>query len=291
MADLGEQGMTRRTAILAGLSCLATGGRTMTGIAAESADAVVMIHGAFAGGWCFENFRPVFEASGWRVHTPDLRGHGDHATSDRTLDGLGLAEYLADLAAFIATLPHPPVLLGHSMGAVLAQQLAAAGLARALVLLSPAPRAGLLPHSDDERRAAQGLMSLGPFWTGTLPPNFEVAAQDSLNRIPLARQRAVFDRFGPESGRALFELFFWMLDGTAASAVDTEAVRCPVLCLSGHEDRVVSMATARATAAAFPGALMLDLPDHGHMAPVEPGAEEIARTIASWCTAVRMSPA
>ena len=34
------------------------------------------------------------------------------------------------------------------MGAVLAQQLAASGLARALILVSPAPRAGILPSSE-----------------------------------------------------------------------------------------------------------------------------------------------
>ena len=39
---------------------------------------VVMAHGAFCGGWAFERFRAPFEALGWRVETPDLRG-GDVA--------------------------------------------------------------------------------------------------------------------------------------------------------------------------------------------------------------------
>jgi len=53
------------------------------------------------------------------------------------LVGVGMTDYRAGLEVFLKTVPSKPVLLGHSMGAILAQQLAAAGLARALVLLRP----------------------------------------------------------------------------------------------------------------------------------------------------------
>jgi non-heme chloroperoxidase len=129
-------------------------------------------------------------------------------------------------------------------------------------------------------------MSLGPFWTSVVHPVFEVAAQDSLNRLPDAERRAVFDRFGPESGRALFELFFWMFDEGRAAAVDLEAVRCPVLCLSGSDDRVVSPTTARATAAGLADAVFCEAPGRGHMLPIEPGAEEAAADIAACLAAL-----
>ena len=91
---------------------------------------IVMLHGASAGGWCFDTFRDVFEGKGWTVHTPDLIGHGrDKEGADRKLVGVGLAQYRTDFAAVLKTLPPQPVLLGHSMGALLAQQLAASGSA------------------------------------------------------------------------------------------------------------------------------------------------------------------
>ena len=43
---------------------------------------IVMLHGANAGGWCFERFRAVFEDLGWTCHAPDLIGHGNDATAD-----------------------------------------------------------------------------------------------------------------------------------------------------------------------------------------------------------------
>ena len=77
-----------------------------------------------------------------------------------TLVGVGMADYRAELEAFLETLPPKPVMLGHSMGGVLAQQLAAEGLASALILIAPAPRAGILPPSDAEKQLDEDLMGL-----------------------------------------------------------------------------------------------------------------------------------
>ena len=141
-----------------------------------------------------------------------------------------MTDYLNELEAFLKTVTPQPVLLGHSMGGVLALQLAANGLARAIVLVSPAPRAGILPQTDSEKRFGQDLMSLGAFWKTVINPDFDLARALSLNCIPEAEQRAVFDKFGPESGRAFFELFFWMFDQTGATKVDTAPITWPVRC-------------------------------------------------------------
>lgn len=247
---------------------------------------IVMVHGASEGGWCFDQFRAVFEAKGWMVHTPDLIGHGRDAADAKTrLVGIGLADYREELVALLKSLASPPVLLGHSMGAVLVQQLAAMGLARAIVLVSPAPRAGILPTTDNEKELAQGFMTIPSFWKTVIDPDFDLACIYSLNKVPKQEQRAVFDKFGPESGLAYYQLFFWMIDKANAAAVDTEAVSCPVLCVAGTDDNLVSLATARATSAGYKQATFWEEAGHGHMLPVEPGAEKIASRIADWIPA------
>ena len=244
---------------------------------------IVLVHGANCGGWCFDVFRKVFEARGFTCHAPDLIGYGaDKADGIKKLTGVGMADYRAQMTAYVEALPEKPILLGHSMGAVIAQQLAASSLAEKLVLVSPAPHAGILPSTDPENQLCQDLMSLGPFWTWAFDPNFDIARKLTLNRLSKDDQRRVFAQFGPESGRALFEIFFWMFDVTGATAVEAGAVSCPVLTLTGVEDRIVALETARATAASYPGSPFWALDDQAHMVLMEDGAEEIAGRIADW---------
>jgi len=244
---------------------------------------IVMVHGANCGGWCFDDFREVLEARGFTCHAPDLIGHGAEKETGRgLLASVGMADYRAQMAAFVKALPEPPILLGHSMGAIIPQQLAAEGLAEKLVLVSPAPRAGILPPTEAERKLCRDLMTIGDFWTRALDPNFDLACFYTLNLLAKEEQGRVFDQFGPESGRALFETFFWMFDSTGATTVDTDAVRCPVLCVSGAQDHIVSLETAKATAAAYDQAEPWTLQDHAHMVLIEPGAKDVASRIADW---------
>jgi pimeloyl-ACP methyl ester carboxylesterase len=253
---------------------------------------VVMIHGAFAGGWCFEALAGALGARGWTCHAPDLRFHGGPAARpDPRLAATSVADYTRDMAAFIEGLGEKPVLIGHSMGGLIAQQLAAKGLASAVVLLASCAPWGILPTSEEERAVATGLMAAGPFWTQALQPVFEVAAKDSLASLDPAAQRRVFDKLGPESGRALFELFFWMFDGQRATAVDAKRVTCPVLVLAGSNDKVVPAATQRRIAQAYGhDAVFLDVQGRGHFLLLEEGWERLAKTCADWMEEVPTGP-
>ncbi len=200
------------------------------------------------------------------------------------LAGTGLLDYADDLATEIETLSALPVLVGHSMGGLLAQMLAARGLARALVLVTPSPPSGILPTSEDEIAAARGLMSLGPFWNDALVSDFDIARGNSLTHIPPDNQRDVFEHFVPESGRAIFEAMFWMFDATRASAVDASTVRCPVLCLAADGDKVVAPTTVEKITERYNATYLLAY-DHGHMLPFEPGSRHQAERVLDWLSA------
>ena len=55
---------------------------------------IIMVHGAFCGGWVFDRFRRPFEAAGHAVLAPDLRGHGD----GRPVAGVSMGDYAAQIA-------------------------------------------------------------------------------------------------------------------------------------------------------------------------------------------------
>jgi pimeloyl-ACP methyl ester carboxylesterase len=249
---------------------------------------VVLIHGAFCGGWCFADMMPTFAARGWACQAPDLPYHvpGPTRTPDPQLAKQSIADYTRDMAAFVKRFADPPLIIGHSMGALIAQQLAAQGSARALVLLAPGAPWGILPSTAAEMTLAKGLMRASPFWDKALNPSFEVAKGDSLASLDPAAQRRVFDMFGAESGLALFELFFWMFDLNRTTAVDAAKVRCPVLVVSGSDDKVISPATCRKVAGLYANATFREELGRGHFLIMEQGASELAGRCADWVAAV-----
>lgn len=245
----------------------------------------VLVHGGCAGAWSVEGVAEVLRRHGWTCHTPNLPFHGTGpvADPDPTLGQTGIEDYTNEVAKLICTLDEIPVVIGHSLGGLVTQKLAARGLARAIVLLNSCAPWGILPATDSERAIAIELMSAGAFRTKPMQPNFDFEAAFALNSQPPEVQRSVFDRLGPESGRVLFELYFWMFDDSRATEVDSAKVTCPVLVVSGSEDKVISRQTALRIAERYGSqATFRGAPGHGHFIFFEPGWEKVAEDCAAW---------
>ncbi len=214
---------------------------------------IVMVHGAFCGGWVFAGFKSWFEARGFEVHCPNLRHHEPRARSAPPADlgATSLLDYADDLDAYCTGLDAEPVLMGHSMGGLVCQMLAARGRGTGLVLLAPSAPWGVLPSTSFEIMSAQGLALTGSQWEQPVPPSYHLAAEHALDRLPPGQQAAIFHRFVAESGRAMCEILHWPTDPWRASAVMARDVRVPVLCLAGGRDRVNPPGTVRRIAARY----------------------------------------
>lgn len=243
---------------------------------------VVMIHGGFCGPWVWEGFAARFRDQGYEVLTPALRHH----TGGKPPPALGttsLTDYAADLQKLIDGLDSPPILVGHSMGGLLSQMLAARTKIAAAVLLAPSPPWGVPPSTLFEIGAAHGLMLRVGFWNTILEPNFTVAAAHSLDRFPKAQREEIFKRFLPESGRATFEVLHWGLDMRRASEVDVRKVTSPLLFLTGAGDRISPPGTVRRAAALYKGLATYEtLPDMSHWLVGEPGWEKVCDRALAW---------
>ena len=247
---------------------------------------VVMIHGGFCGPWAWDNFAARFREQGYEVLTPVLRHH-DGNKPPQALATTSLTDYADDLEKLIADLDAPPVLIGHSMGGLLAQMLAARMKLAGAVLLATSSPWGVPPSTLFEIGAAHGLMLRVGFWATILEPNFAVAAAHSLDRFPRKESEEVFARFVPESGRATFELLHWALDMRRASEVDAKKVTCPMLFLAGEADRISPPGTIQRTAALYKDyAACETMPGMSHWLVGEPGWEKVCNRALSWLEAL-----
>jgi non-heme chloroperoxidase len=110
----------------------------------------------------------------------------------------------------------------------------------------------------------------------------------ALVRLPVLgtiQQRRVFDRLGPESGRVMFELFFWIFDDNQTTKIDYEAITCPILMGSGSDDLAIPPSTARLIAERHgPRVSFHEAHGFGHYLTLEPEWQTIAEVCVAWMT-------
>ncbi|MCR9212207.1 MAG: alpha/beta hydrolase [Proteobacteria bacterium] len=253
---------------------------------------IVLIPGAFAGSWVMENLTRYFSEKGFDCHAPTFRHHLGKARdeADPALAGTSIEDYTRDIAELIKTLPEKPILFGHAVGAVIAQKLAAQGLASAVILINSNGLWGMLPPTEEERNLGRDLMAAAPFADQTMRVDFDMMAAFALNKMTPDQQHDVFDRLEPESSQVMFELFYWMFDNNRAIYVDTEKVTCPVLVLTGAEDKAVSTETAKALAEKYGDrATFYQVPDAAHFMMMEDSWPKLADYCLEWMTSKELN--
>jgi len=247
---------------------------------------VIMVHGAFCGGWVFERFGEPFEDAGHEVTTPDLPGHGaGGAAANRSMSDF--ADHVAKLCRAAS---EPPILIGHSMGGLVAHLAAARAPVSALILLAPSPPWGVPGASMEEAVSAVSLYALGPFWLQSIDPDYALAKLYSLDRMEKDDRKAVFDRMVPESGLALWQTLNWWLDPFMTTSAPAGAVKAPALVIAGGRDVIHPPATVKATADRLAARFEV-LREMSHWLPGEPGWDEVAALCLTWLSERRQAAA
>lgn len=230
----------------------------------------LLVHGAFSNPAHAASWQERFTAAGYRCQAPALPGHG---TDDQSvLTTATMADYLAALRKTLDGLDEPPILIGHSMGGLLAQQLASSGPCRALVLVASAPP-WMLPA---QLRALPHLLPMMPAILAGRPikPPPETLRQLALHDLPSAEQARLLPTFGAESGRA----YRAMILGLAR--LPGRPFDGPTLCLSGNQDRIISRRTSAAIARRYRAEHVAF--DRGHCLLGSSATDEVAGRTLKW---------
>jgi len=244
----------------------------------------VLIHGMWGTSDVWRNWRPLLEARGWRTLAPSLRHHdAPPEMPPAVLGATGLLDYVADLEASIRSLPEKPIVIGHSMGGLLALLLCAKGLARAGVLLTPAPPSSVIAIRPSNLLAFARIQMNWGWWYKPHRATLAEALSHTFNTTDPAEGAAIHAGFVHESGRALFEIALPWLDGTKAATIDPSQVTTPLLFVAAERDQLVPPDVVRRTAKQYAHvAQYAEYPGQGHWVLGQPGWERVAEEAATW---------
>ncbi|MEU4194381.1 alpha/beta hydrolase [Kribbella sp. NPDC026611] len=227
---------------------------------------VVMVHGTWGRGEHLHEARAEFEGRGYVVHTPTLRHHELSLQEGATkIAPLSLTDYADDLVELCESLDEPPILLGHSLGGLIVQLVAARTELAGLVLVCPAPAEGIFAmYPSMSRLFLHHYLQPRP-WNKPLYPTWK--AFHTGGRITQTEEasRELYADLVCESGRAYCEMAFPQLDRRKASRVNYAAVSAPVLVFGGQKDLTVVPAICRTTAGKYANATYTELTDADHM--------------------------
>ena len=229
---------------------------------------VVFAHGWISGRRMWYDVVDRLDAERFTAHLMDFRGAG---LSDRPPDGHDLEGYASDLRAVLDAV-RPDVLVAHSMGAKVAQFVAASGdlALERLVLVAPgSARASTM--SPKHRALAESA-----FGSRARIERFQRAAM-VRDVAPDVMERVVTDALIGQR-----EAWFgWYDRGRTADFGDRVGnIRVPTVAVAGEKDPLAPpQRVKRDVADAIEGALFVQLRRAGHNLPIET-PDEVAGIVA-----------
>lgn len=222
-------------------------------------DTVILIHGAGGGGWEYALWQPLFAAASYQVIADDL------LPAPASLAATQFDDYLEQVRSWLPS-EGSVILVGASLGGILALKVAEQIRPTALILVNSVPPAGV------------GVPRTGKQY----PPIIRWA------NGPLAETRtALFDsdeatiqwawpRWRDESGAVLAQI---------AAGIPIQPPACPTLVILGDQDTDIPYQTGLALAAWAKADVLLY---HGmsHVGPLlSRRAQAVAQMAITWCQA------
>lgn len=232
---------------------------------------LMFCHGAWVGGWIWGEFPGWFADRGYTAYVPTWRGRYDSKpVSD--LGAVSMYDFIEDALA-VARSVTPDVVIGESLGGLIAQKTVESYKAKALVLMNSAP-AFMVPANPTV--TMKQLKYLGDllFKKPNLP-NEQDYKQMILNNVAEPEASEIYKKLCPESGRALMEASLGKIK------VDVAKVNCPVYVIAGHKDVLLPIKVHRKTAKLL-GAEIVEYPAMSHHTFAEEGWEKVAQELDGW---------
>ena len=255
---------------------------------------IVLIHGLWLTPRSWEHWITRYTERGHRVLAPAWPGMEIEVDALRAnpsvTDGLGIDAIADHYERIIRDLEAPPIIMGHSFGAALAQIMLSRGLGLAGVALHPAPVKGVYRLPVSALRASFPVLRNPANRRRTVGLTYEQWRYAFTNTMSDQDSRDAYDRYHvPSTGRPLFQAATANLVRNAPTAVDfARDDRAPLLLVAGGADHVVPKAMVRETIKRYSGSGAITayhlFPGRPHFTTGAPGWRDVADYVLNWAT-------
>jgi len=259
---------------------------------------VVFIHGLWLHAESWNEWIRFFRENGYDAVAASWPGDAETTEATRknavALAGYGVIEISDHIARQLKVFTEKPILIGHSFGGLIVQNLLGRNLAAAAIAIDPAPIKGVpeLPLS--------ALKSSFPVLGN--PFNFKRAVSLSeqqfrygfTNTVSEQEAKELYAKYAmPAPGRPLFQAATATFNPRSATKVDvTNITRGPLLLISGGEDNTVPPVLVRSALKAYHRSTAVtefkEFASRGHSPTIDHGWQEIAEYCLSWLKAKRL---
>jgi non-heme chloroperoxidase len=253
---------------------------------------IVFVHGLWLHAESWNNWLKFFREKGYQATAASWPGDSETTEATRknarAVAGYGVTEIADHIAKQLEALGKKPILIGHSFGGLLVQNLLGRDLAAAAIAIDPAPPKGVpeLPFS--------ALKSAFPVLGN--PFNFKRAVSLTehqfrfgfTNALPEQEAKELYAKYAmPAPGRPLFQAATALFNPKSATKVNlTNASRGPLLLVSGEKDHTVPPVLVKSNLRAYgksPAVTELkEFAGRGHSLTIDSGWRELAEYSFGW---------
>lgn len=216
---------------------------------------VVLIHGMWSTPETLDQLAEVFTRQQFEVHCPALPGHLPKAQMGleqlEELKSQSLRDYVNYMVEYVEGLQQAPIIVGHSMGGLIAQLVAQQVECQALITISSAPPAGINGWSWSVIKTFGRNLFRFPLWKQFTELKLKNIAYGIANSQSAEVHQQILESSTYESGKASFEIGMWFLFPHPPSRVISNKIRCPVLVIGGTQDKITPFAVQRKIAESY----------------------------------------
>ena len=235
--------------------------------------AIVLLHGFWAHHEHFRHYVRAFSDAGFQTYAPSRRGRC-RVPPERGA-GVRFEDHVEDTLRVLDAIDGEAIVLGWSLGGLVAQKVVESRGAPALVLVAP-----VAPRDIREPPTWAGW----PAYLHHLPAMllgrpFGLTAREAdaalLNGLPELDRRRIHDTMVDDSGTVARQI------ALVGVPVDETKITCPVYCCVGIDDKITPARSARRIARKY-GATLREYPGRAHWLLEEPGWEGAVSDVVAW---------